>query len=280
MLLSRLSSSSSQQGNATVETILVATVMVPLLTGIPLVGKMADINNTTAQSSRYLAWEQTVAAPNNHKSPELLNREVNNRFFARPDLQIRTDRETLTADEQNNPFWTGFGYNEDEEVNRMITLGEGLHTEVRSQTPDSLAGSLSTGITTMGNAMAHLTGGDWNLESQGLYTGSVSIEVAGNSIFSSGEDCSGEESETVAACVTRSNTIFTDSWDAQNPSMAARRSRTFVPAGALEPVGNTLASIASLVPFLRDIEGLRADGNGGFGYVNPNVLPMDRYVED
>jgi hypothetical protein len=34
------------------------------------------------------------------------------------------------------------------------------------------------------------------------------------------------------------------------------------------------------VPFLRDIEGLRADGNGGFGYVNPNVLPMDRYVED
>ncbi|MEL0585317.1 MAG: hypothetical protein AAES65_10630 [Candidatus Thiodiazotropha sp. (ex. Lucinoma kazani)] len=63
MVSTQLNRKIGQKGNASVETILIATVMVPLLTGIPLVGKIADINNTTTQSSRYLAWEQTVTDP-------------------------------------------------------------------------------------------------------------------------------------------------------------------------------------------------------------------------
>ncbi|MBT2990011.1 MAG: hypothetical protein KME65_13740 [Candidatus Thiodiazotropha sp. (ex Ctena orbiculata)] len=268
-----------QQGNATVETILIATVAVPLLTGIPLIGKIADINNTTTQSSRYLAWEQTIAGPN-YKSSDQLEIEVRNRFFARPDLQIRTDQDRLTDEESENPLWTGYGYQEDDEANRLVSLDSSVTQSVTNVRPNSIAGTLSSGIKTIGDTMAGFTGGEWDIEENGLYTGMVTIEVASNPIMSSGFDCDDQESESAIVCVRRSNTIYADGWDAENAAHAANRSRTFVPAGALEPVGNTLADIATLVPFFADIQGLRSDNNGGFGYVNPNVLPMDRYAED
>ncbi|MES9822488.1 MAG: hypothetical protein ABW150_08470 [Candidatus Thiodiazotropha sp.] len=170
-----------QKGNATVETILIATVTVPLLTGIPLMGKIADINHTTAQSSCYLAWEQTIAGPH-YKDIEQLETEVNNRFFVRPDLQIRTDREALTDEGFENPFWSGFGYDEDDEENRLVVLGRGFDAAVSNQRPESIAGTLSAGINEIGDTLASITGGQWDIEENGLYTGRVSIEVAGNTI--------------------------------------------------------------------------------------------------
>jgi hypothetical protein len=268
-----------QQGNATVETILIATVTVPLLTGIPLLGKIADVNNTTAQSSRYLAWEQTIAGQNT-KPIEQLETEVRNRFYARPDLQIRTNQGVLTNEEDENPLWTGFGYDDDEQENRLVSLGSAIRLENDNVSPDSIAGTLSTGINMVGDTLGAFTGGEWDIEENGLYTGTVSVDVAGNSMFASGVDCNDQESETTIACIRRSNTIFTDSWDARNPAHAASRSRSFVPAGALEPVGDSLANVASIVPFFADIRTLRSDSNGGFGYINPNVLPMDRYAEN
>jgi hypothetical protein len=267
-----------QKGNASIETILVATVMVPLLGGLPLLGKISDVNNTTAQSSRYLAWEQTIAGPV-HKSADQLQAEVNNRFFARPDLLIKTGRGTLSADEYNNPMWSGYGYNEENEPNRLVSLGGGLRTQVINQQPDSIAGPLSSGISAIGNTLANFTGGEWQIESEGLYTATVSVDIAGNNHLTSGVNCDHQESENVASCAIRSNAIFVDSWDARNSSHAANRARTFVPAGALEDVGDGAATIAQFVPFFSDITKLRSDGNGGFGYVNANVVPMDRYAE-
>ena len=104
-----------QLGGATVETILVATVLVPVLGSLPLLGKIADINNTTNQSSRYMAWEQTVTGTSG-KPVSQLQAEVSNRFFARPDLQIRTNRPALSEEEQTNHFWTGYGVTEEDEI--------------------------------------------------------------------------------------------------------------------------------------------------------------------
>ncbi|MEL0585319.1 MAG: hypothetical protein AAES65_10640 [Candidatus Thiodiazotropha sp. (ex. Lucinoma kazani)] len=214
------------------------------------------------------------------KTPQQWQSEVNSRFFARPDLSIRTGRGELAEEEQNNPMWTGYGYNDEEEANRLVTQGQGLSTYLANETPDSLAGSLSSGIATIGRTMARFSGGEWDIEARGLYTGRVSIEVAKNAYLASGVNCSGGESETVTACISRSNTIFVDSWDARNAEHARNRARTFVPAGALEPVGNAVADVVGAIPFFADVRGLRADSNGGFGYVNPNVLPLDRYAED
>ncbi|MES9993791.1 MAG: hypothetical protein ABW098_17715 [Candidatus Thiodiazotropha sp.] len=275
----RISRKLNQYGNATVETILIGTVMVPLLTGLPLLGKISDINNTVTQSSRYVAWEQTIAGPN-YKSAQVLEEELRARFYADPDLQIRTDRQQLSEEEGVNPFWAGYGFNDEGEVNRLISYGDGPGVGLNNDSPDSLAGTLSEGIVTIGRGMARITGGDWQLEANGLYTANVSLDVASNAYLVAGSDCSTQESETVSSCITRSNTIFVDSWDAGNAAMAGERSRTFVPAGVLEPVGDVIATFVGAIPFFADIRGLESDNDGGFGYVNPNVLPMDRYAGD
>lgn len=272
-----------QTGNAAVETILVATVMVPLLTGIPLIGKLADIDNATTQASRYLAWEQTVASPEGSNQTQVsMETEIRNRFFAKPDLQIRTEQQQQTDEDAINPMWSGYGFSDDdnEAVDRMVDQASSVTYQLNNNQPDSLAGTLSTSIVAMGNAMSNISGGEWNLEDRGLYTGSVSIEVSKTAFLLSGNDCNGDESETITACIKRANTIFVDSWEAGNARQAGNRSRAFVPAGALEPIGNGMANIVARVPFFSDLSGLRSDGNGGFGYVNPNVLPMDRYAED
>ncbi|MCU7907043.1 MAG: hypothetical protein KZQ76_14630 [Candidatus Thiodiazotropha sp. (ex Epidulcina cf. delphinae)] len=279
MIATQQNGKTKQKGNATVETILIATVMAPLLGGIPLLGKIADINNNTAQSSRYLAWEQTVAGPS-RKTAAQLQTEVGNRFFAKPDLHIRTDRGALSADEYDNPMWTGYGYNEEDEVNRLVTLGNGLTTHIVNEEPQSLAGRLSSGIERIGRTMARFSGGEWDIEAKGLYTATVSIDVVSNKYLPSGVNCNHQESEDTTVCVSRSNSIFVDSWEAGNADHAEARARTFVPAGALEGVGNAVAGIAGAVPFFADIRTLRADGNGGFGYVNAEVLPLDRYADD
>lgn len=267
-----------QNGNASVETILFATVMVPLLGGLPLLGKISDINNTTTQTSRYLAWEQTIAGPI-YKTPDQLQTEINNRFFAKPDLLIKTNREALTGDEYQNPMWTSYGYDENNDVNRMVGPGGVTRPQITNQSPDSIAGTLSSGIKTIGRTMSSFSGGDWDIEGKGLYTASVSVDIASNKYLNSGVDCNNQESENISSCIIKSNTIFVDSWNARNASQAADRARTFVPAGSLEEVGNAIAYVG-YIPFFQDIRGLRSDSNGGFGYVNANVLPMDRYSED
>jgi hypothetical protein len=268
-----------QLGNATIETILIATVLVPLLGSLPLIGKISDINNTTNQSSRYVAWEQTVSNGSG-KSIEQLQTEVYNRFYARPDLQIRTNRSTLSGEDQRNHFWTGYGTTEDGEVNQMVSYGSGVSISHSNESPDSLAGTLSTGIARIGQTMARFTGGEWDIEEAGLYTATVSVDVANNDYLSSGTNCQNNESEDVSSCVSRSNAIFVDAWNVENADHAEERTKSFVPAAGLEELGGAAVQIVGMVPFFADIGTLETDENGGFGYVDSEVVPMDRYVED
>ncbi|MES9970352.1 MAG: hypothetical protein ABW092_09985 [Candidatus Thiodiazotropha sp.] len=268
-----------QSGGATVETILVATVLVPVLGSLPLLGKIADINNTTNQASRYMAWEQTVTGQSG-KPVSQLQSEVSNRFFARPDLHIRTDREGLSEDDQTNHFWTGYGYTEEDEINRLVSYGDGMTLELGNDEPDSLAGTLSSGIATIGRTMARFTGGEWEIEDAGLYTARVSVNVASNQYLESGNGCGNSDSEDVAACVSRANTIFVDAWEVADADHAEDRTRTFVPAAGLEELGSAAVQIVGMVPFFADIGTLETDENGGFGYIDSEVLPLDRYAED
>ncbi|WP_316364569.1 hypothetical protein [Candidatus Thiodiazotropha sp. CDECU1] len=268
-----------QLGGATVETILVATVLVPVLGSLPLLGKIADINNTTNQTSRYMAWEQTVTGTSG-KPVSQLQAEVSNRFFARPDLQIRTNRPALSEEEQTNHFWTGYGVTEEDEVNRLVSYGDGLTLDLDNESPDSLAGTLSSGIATIGRTMARFTGGEWHIEEAGLYTARVSVDVASNQYLASGNDCDNHESEEVTACVSRSNTIFVDAWEVADANHAEERTRTFVPAAGLEELGSAAVEIVGMVPFFADLGTLETDENGGFGYIDSEVLPLDRYAED
>jgi hypothetical protein len=264
------------RGNASVETILVALVMVPLFGGVTLLGKLADVSNATAQSSRYLAWEHATTG----SSDRDFDREIRERFFSNPALRIRSNDGDLNDEQRTNPMWTGYGVDEEGRQNLLISHESDMESSVENQSPGSVAESISRGVVTIGQTMARFTGGEWELEENGLITATVAINAASNPFMPTGLDCDNQESENVATCVTRSNAILVDGWEVSDVNHAELRTRTLVPAAGLEEVGAAAVEAVGRVPFFADLGRLQTDENGGFGYVDSEVVPMDRYAED
>lgn len=271
-----------QKGAAAVETIVLLVVMVPLFSALPLLGKMSDINNATIQSSRYLAWERTVSDAS-HKSVTSVAAEVNNRFFRQPDFHIKSNQGTLSAEKDQNLFWTGFGEKEDGSTNRLVASDAEVYVSSsdweRSAKPSGLVGTISLGIKNVGAAFSAISGQNLGLEWKGLVTTTVGMDVAINRFFPSGLDCNNQSDNNVFLCMKSSNSILVDSWSARDNAQTIKRTKALVPSAALEGAGNAIARIGDIVPLLSDIKKLKADGNGGFGYVHKGMVPLDRYIE-
>lgn len=271
--------SKGARGNALVETIILVGVMVPLFGALPLLGKISDVNNTTIQSSRYVAWERTIS-DTSKKSTESISTEVNNRFLAKPDLQIKSNQGALTGSDAQNPFWTGFGKQDDDSSpNRLVKSGTGLYVEELYEEPSSLAGQLSSGIVQIGKTMSQFSGGDWDLETESLFTARIGMDIGSNRLLSGKKSCDNQETDDTFVCIRRSNTILVDGWEAENASHAEDRTKALVPAAGFENIGDAAAQIVGMVPFFKDLGTLESDENGGFGYVDSEVVPLDRYIE-
>lgn len=270
-----------QRGGAAVEMVILLVVMVPLFTALPLLGKISDINNTTIQSSRYLAWERTVSS-DSHKTPLAVTTEINNRFFVQPDFHIKTNQETLSEESDQNVLWTGHGEGEGASNKRLVTSGEGMYVASSDWTSSSqapgLVGSLSSGLKGFSDVFSMISGQKMGLEWKGLVTATVGQDIASNKLLPSDKDCNDQANESVFSCVRRSNTILVDSWNAQDRVVAGKRAGALVPSGGLQPVGDALGTVGSVLPIFHDLSYLKADSNGGFGYVHKNMVPLDRYV--
>lgn len=272
-----------EEGGAVVETLVLLLIMVPLFSAIPLLGKLSDINNATLQSSRYVAWERTVANGSDKTAGEL-SIEVNNRFFSRPDLGVQSNQLLLADSGNQNSLWLGVGKESDGSYNRLITSG--LDTYVPSsqwagtKAPSSLVGTLSSGIVQLGKTVSAATGGNWDLEEKGLFSPMISVNIGSNKWLSSGENCNEQSEAGVFSCLSHSNAIFVDSWSGsgRDPEQIEDRVRALVPAAALRDMGGTFASVIGNIPLVADLGYLENDDDGGFGYVDATVTPLDRYV--
>ena len=82
------------QGTALTEFVIIMAFFTPVLIGMPLIAKYADIKSKTIEASRYAAWERTVwsdrSAKRNDgpkevfKSKNDLRKEIDQRFFGNP----------------------------------------------------------------------------------------------------------------------------------------------------------------------------------------------------
>lgn len=83
-----------QRGTALTEFVIVMLFFTPILVGMPLIAKYADIKSKTIEASRYAAWERTVwsdrSARRNDgqlevfKSADDIRAEIDRRFFGNP----------------------------------------------------------------------------------------------------------------------------------------------------------------------------------------------------
>ena len=88
-----------EKGAALVETVVLLMLLIPLALGLPMLGKMIDLKQTTVQASRYAAWESTV-----HDD---MPADMNVRFFG--DINNPIDG----SDESPNALWGERAVDED-----------------------------------------------------------------------------------------------------------------------------------------------------------------------
>lgn len=243
-----------QRGQSTVEFVVLSLVMVPLLLIVPLLGKYMDIAQTTAEASRYTAFEGTVrhsSSTAGWKSDSELATEVRRRFFSNSDAPIKTNdvagdfnahRNTLWFDHRGNPLLQDFAKN----------VGVETQKDSLSQPFGALAGN-------------------FNLPQRNLYTGRVTVKVA---------DIAGlSPFDSIGLSMTRGTTVLVDPWAASGPDQVTAKVQG---AGLLFPY-QPLEVIAQPLAVLMSNPVLAILGTDTtppeVGRVDPDRVPQDRVLE-
>lgn len=263
-----------QEGSAITEFVVVAVVLTPLMFGIPMIGKMIDLKQTTVQASRYSAWETTVNA-------EAQAQTLDQRFFSDASAPISESapgantlwgpQEPMASDGNANASLIAGGYMSD----TAVEVGSGA----AMNTPTAYEPGMNNGVAyapaaddegaaaTMGKAVDALGsfvdqfGGSWNgLDTDGLIRGQASVTMQGNGWLD-------------AQTFTQDTIIMNDNWSVSGAEQARDRVRAFVPAGVLSGLGSVLG-VFGLIPGITELKVFGDDGGRRvFGYVDTEPLP-------
>lgn len=254
-----------QRGSALAETSLLMVVMLPVLFGIVMIGKITDLKQTTVQAGRYAAWESTVHGSAN--GPTADARAVKSRFFETEDAasgveSLNAGRNTLWGSGSRDPADKGLW------ADTAIALsGRDISARYTADQPvQSATFTLRRTTAGVGNLLKSLRGNEWGLAGAALVSARIEAPVVldgwlGAAVF----QCEGSSG---VACIGSNSAILTNGWSASNDEQARRRVRSLVPASVLAPVGDAL-SAAGALPMFSELGGLKS----AFGHVDMRVLP-------
>jgi len=272
----------TERGAALVEFIIVASVLLPIMFGVPMIGKMIDLKQTTVQASRYAAWETTVSVDGS--APQNLEE----RFFSDASAPIGStgsghnalwgvddaQPSELNADVNTNGT-AQVGMLSDYKADTAVVIASGARAEqssaYRSLTVEgiehspaaneSVAHVLGEAVDFLGE-LDDLTEGDWGMETDGLVRGVASVQMQGNGWLG-------------PRTVTQGTVIMNDNWSVAEARAARDRIRPLVPANALHPLGDALGLIGK-VPLIKELD--HFGDHGVFGYIDVEPLPDSENV--
>ncbi len=243
-------------GSALTETIVLMLVMLPLLAGVPMIGKLTDLKQASINASRYVAWEETISSDGSSA------RFVNQRFFKDPSAPLSSS----SSEVAEHSLWgadKGLAKGLLVQTNIELEKNSAGSSVSESELPE-VASALGGGIESVGEVLAGFSGTSWELTGKGLRSGSVSARIKTNSWM----DDRVTGCEPGRACVTARTSILVDGWSAANDQHTATRVRSLVPATVLKPVGQVLSTIGRL-PLLKELRPI----DDAFGYINMEALP-------
>jgi Flp pilus assembly protein TadG len=236
-----------QRGQSTVEFVVIALALVPLLIGITLLGKYLDLMNATEQASRYVAFEGMARnSSNSWKSDVELAAEVRRRFFSNSDAPVKTNDTAGDFSAHRNPLWT-------DHTGRPFLDTFAQDVGVRTTIADRNAIATARPIA---NAL--------NLPSANWYTGQVTVTPANVPEF--------RPFDGLNLNITRRTVLLADTWTAANAAEVRRRieggGALVYPIGQIDGVFNALGQIPRLVrdPAMR------------LGAFDWDIVPCDRLV--
>lgn len=271
-----------ESGAALTETAVLLLVLLPLALGLPMIGKMIDLRQTTVQASRYAAWETTVH--------DRVPADLDVRFFGDITNPIDGSAEApnalwgVSANDDTSPADASQSSTEPTEQSQVYYWS---NSDVLVDTASSGAVSDSAYTADAGDAKAHdgpartigklvgklgiiadKTGGVWDennrtgrgMQMDGLVRAEASATMQGNGWVD-------------PLTFTQGTVIMNDNWSSANAVEARDRVRSLVPAGALKDIGKFLGYLGE-VPVVKELKYFKHDGGRGvFGYVDMEPLP-------
>ena len=236
----------TQRGQATVEFVVAALVLVPLFIIIPLLGKYLDLFQTTETASRYVAFEGvTRNSSNSWKTDAELSMEVRRRFFSNSDAPVKTGDAAGDFVQNRNPMWT------DHAGNPLLASFE---NDVKVAT--SVTGK--TAITA-----ANVFAPKFELKKDNWYNGAVTIKIADIPSL-------GAPFDAISLSTTRRTVLLADAWTARNNAQIRDR----IENGGLTvyPIGQAKAvvDLIGLIPVAVKDPALKV------GDHDWDVVPCDR----
>lgn len=237
-------------GQSTVEFIVLALVLIPLLLTVPLIGKYMDLAQTTTSASRYVAFEGMVhhgSSLHPWKSDAALAVEVRRRFFSNNDAPIKRDDVAGDFNAHRNPLW-------------FDHRGDALLPSFAS----NVSASSQRESLELPFGAAYASG--MGLSRTNLHTGIARVTVA---------DVEGlAPFDTLGLAMQRSTTVLVDPWSASGPNAvrSAVRNDGWNPLGHF-PYRPLEALVTPIEPFVAVLEGASAPE---IGRVDPDFVPPDR----
>lgn len=234
------------RGQALLEFVVLALVLLPLFLLVPRLGKLQDLYQTAERASRYAAFEATVQhTGNSWKSDAQLAQEVRQRFFADASAAVvsvasghtRARAQTLWSDAANR--------------NWMAQLDRAVQVDSATLRRNVLAS-------------ATLQARQLRLPNNNRYRVSVTVDPAKLPAL--------RPFDRINLDSTRKTVLLVDTWAARHPAEIRRRIETaplLVPVHALRPVLDAFG----LLPVLLFDPALR------LGEFDWDAVPCDRLLE-
>ena len=273
-------------GQALVEFIIAATlVIIPVFLIIPMLGKYIDIKSSTVQAARYAAWERTVwygkAASGsdwdaNEKDDSAIGHEVAQRIYSNNTTAKFQDSDqgastfaggakSLWKDRAGNALLANFSDVSDSQLN---DASPGTLNEIMKPVTDAI------------DTVSSLLGATFKVETDSLYTATVSVNVAnGKSIgqvMSTGALSGDEDFGGLNLTFTAQNVVLGNGWNADGSDMVKSQVEGLTPLSVLarDPVKTVLEifqyATAIIAPELMP-NNLKVGGE-----IQPDIVPGDR----
>lgn len=255
-----------QKGQAIPEVLAIGIVMVPLFLMIPIMGKVADMNQKTIMAARYGAWERTIKSPTK-KPDDTIRREARLRFFGRNDTYIKTNDIVQEKDAYRSLLWRTA---DDKPMLRRFSDVKAGRLATAPPAPNFVHYGFRTADYGLNVAKLERT----RKESDPIYRSSFSVSVATNKLeaFKRGTNCGGGSSSKTLVCIERHNAIYTDTWNSGNRGMAASQARGMMltDTGIIKTPVNLIKKSVGSVFLFKEFKLFTP------GYVVPDELPADR----
>ena len=274
-------------GQALVEFIIAATlVIVPVFLIIPMLGKYIDIKSSTVQAARYAAWERTVwygaAASSddwdaNTKDDTAIGHEVAQRLYS-----DATTAKFQDSDQSATTFAGGSAKSlwKDRAGNALLASYGDIGD---SQSNDSSPGTLNEIMKPLTDAIdtvSSLLGADFKVETDGLYTATVTVNVANGQaigqVISPAALGGAENFGGLNLTFTAKNVVLGNGWSANGSDMVKSQVEGLVPLSVLarDPIKTVLNifqyATAIIAPELMP-NNLKIGGE-----IQPDIVPGDR----